>query len=144
MTATLFPIRRGKRSASISAIEQQMQRAGLPDPDTEFQFAKHIGRRWRFDMAFVDWLVAVEVEGGAFGRVVLGADGKRYRLGGRHNTGSGLEKDAEKYNEAQIQGWIVIRVTPRQIRDGEAIQPIQRALTARGWTTTVVPCVSNG
>lgn len=115
------------------SLDEQLAEAGLPEPADEYMFAAQMGRRWRFDRAFLDYRVAVEIEGGVFGRVILGADGKRYRLGGRHNSGADLAKDAEKYNEAQIQGWMVIRVTTTQIRDKEAIEPIRRALIARGW-----------
>lgn len=115
------------------SIEQQIEEAGLPEPEAEYYFAKNIGRRWRFDLAFPEWRVAVEVDGGTFGRMVLGADGKRYRIGGRHNSGKGLESDAEKYTEAQLQGWTVVKVTTRQVRDKQAITPIRRALVAKGW-----------
>ena len=75
-------------------------------------------RRWRFDFAFPEFKVAVEVEGGTWS-------------GGRHTTGAGFEKDCEKYNTAAIMGWLVLRVTGKQIKSGEAIQWLREALEAR-------------
>jgi hypothetical protein len=79
----------------------------------EFRFAPP--RRWKFDFAWPDRLVACEVEGAIW-------------AGGRHVRGSGFQQDAEKYNEAAIRGWKVIRVTDKQINRGEALAWIKRAL----------------
>lgn len=87
----------------------------LPTPMREYPFAKGIGRRWRFDFAFPEHKVAVEVEGGAF-------------VGGRHTRGAAFEADCEKYNEAVLLGWRVIRVTPRQVEDGRAVAWLRRVL----------------
>ena len=87
--------------------------AGLPAPRREHRF--HPTRRWRFDLAWPDALVAVEVEGGAYS-------------GGRHTRGKGFEGDCEKYNEASLDGWTLIRVTPKMINDGRALAWIERAL----------------
>ena len=39
-----------------------------------------------------------------------------------------FEEDCEKYNEAALYGWTLIRVTPDMIRDGRAIDWLDRAL----------------
>lgn len=62
----------------------------------EFKF--HPTRKWRFDFADVDNKIAVELEGGIW-------------INGRHNRGKGYESDIEKYNEALILGWRVLRYT---------------------------------
>ena len=85
----------------------------LPRPVTEYQF--HPTRKWRFDFAYPDAKVAIEVEGGSFS-------------GGRHTRGAGFEEDCEKYNAAALRGWCVLRVTPRMIEDGRALSWIRRAL----------------
>lgn len=127
-------------------IEHQIQLAGIPEPHTEFQFAAHIGRNWAFDFAWIDPRIALEVEGGGFGRYVVitsgherrkGKDipikpGTAIRFGGRHNTGAGLQADAEKYNRAAILGWLVIRATTTMVRDGHAIRDLVDAFRARG------------
>lgn len=74
--------------------------AGLPEPVCEFAFLSP--RKWRFDYAWPDFSVALEVEGGAFTL-------------GRHTRGAGFMKDMEKYNEAALAGWRVLRVTPSQL-----------------------------
>lgn len=73
-------------------------------------------RMWRFDFAWPDLMVAVECEGGTY-------------TGGRHTTGAGFEKDAEKYAEAVARGWTVLRFTQRQITSGAALEALERVLT---------------
>ena len=85
---------------------------GLPEPSAEFRF--HPRRRWRFDWLFAH-RVALEIEGGAWTR-------------GRHTRGKGFVADLEKYNEAQLAGYVVLRVTPEQVNSGEAFALVKRAL----------------
>lgn len=75
------------------------------DPLPEFRFAPP--RKWRFDWAWPERLVAVEIEGGVWIR-------------GRHTRGSGFVKDMEKYNEAGFRGWRVFKFTPDQLKQGLA------------------------
>lgn len=100
-------------SGAEETLAWQVRVAGLPTPEREHRF--HPRRRWRFDFAWPGHRLAVEVEGGAW-------------VGGRHVQGSGFERDCEKYAEAVALGWRVMRVTPRQIRDGRALDWITRAL----------------
>lgn len=89
--------------------------AGLPDPVLEYAFAKESGRRWRFDLAWPDRKLAVEVEGGTW-------------VSGRHTTGTGYARDLEKYNQAALLGWTVLRYTPRMIEEGTAIEELENAM----------------
>ncbi len=91
----------------------QLQLSGLPEPRREFLF--HPRRKWRFDLAWPDLLIAVEVEGGIW-------------VGGRHVRGAGYEADCEKYNEAQLAGWMVLRFTPGMIKKGKAGGVIEKAI----------------
>lgn len=93
--------------------------AGLPRPDAEHQFALP-ERKWAFDLAWPDWSVAVEIQGGVWTH-------------GRHTRGRGFLDDREKINEAQIRGWIVLEVSPDQIGSGELFVLVERALAGRGW-----------
>jgi hypothetical protein len=88
----------------------------LPEPVTEYKF--HKTRKWRFDFAYPDRMIAVEVEGGIYGN-------------GRHNRPVGFENDCEKYNEAQLLGWKVYRFTGAMIRDGRALETMISALEVR-------------
>ena len=62
----------------------------LPEPEHKFCPS----RRFRFDWAWVEKKVAVEVDGGVW-----------LRHGGRH----GMDKDREKLNIAASLGWLVLR-----------------------------------
>lgn len=84
-------------------------------PEMEYKF--HPVRRWRFDFAWPSLMLAVEVEGGTWGKVA-----------GRHNRGSGFEQDCEKYNTAALLGWRVLRFTDKMIKSGMATQQIEIAL----------------
>lgn len=86
---------------------------GLETPEVEYRF--HPTRMWRFDFAWPLRMIALEVEGGT-------------ARGGRHNRMDGFEKDCEKYNEATILGWKVIRVTSAMVKDGRALEILRRAL----------------
>ena len=68
----------------------------LPAPVSEHRFAPP--RRWRFDFAWPDRKVALELEGGTYS-------------GGRHVRPDGYAADAEKYNAAVLHGWRVLRYT---------------------------------
>ena len=87
-------------------MEQLIFMAGEDDYEKEYMF--HHTRKWRFDFAFVKEKVAVEVQGGIYTK-------------GAHVRGRGYEKDREKTNEASLMGWIVIEVTPKHIKNGQAI-----------------------
>ena len=86
---------------------------GLPLPVAEYRF--HPVRRWRFDLAWPEQRIAVEVEGGAW-------------IYGRHNHPRGFINDMEKYNAAVIMGWRVLRYTPEQIRAGQWLDDLRELM----------------
>ena len=96
-----------------AALAFQMRAVGLPPFEREFQF--HPDRRWRFDIAWPDIMLAVEVEGGVF-------------VQGRHNRGAGFMADCEKMNEAALLGWKVLRIPGPWVETGEGLAVIERAL----------------
>lgn len=73
-------------------------------PQLERELRFHPERKWRADFAHMGSRTLIEIEGGIFQR---GA--------GRHNRGAGYAKDAEKYLEAVLAGWTVIRLTEKQL-----------------------------
>lgn len=101
-------------SALETLLESHIAYAGLPKPVREFRF--HPSRRWRFDFAWPDRMLAAEVEGGTW-------------VKGRHTTGAGFAKDAEKYNAAALLNWRVLRFTGSMIRSGLAVKSIEHAIT---------------
>ena len=92
---------------------QVCKQNGLPVPIPEFRF--HPTRKWRFDYAFVDQKVALEIEGAIW-------------TGGRHTRGIGYKKDMEKYSEAAILGWCVIRITPEDLCTLKTLETLRRAI----------------
>lgn len=89
---------------------------GWGRPVQEYRFAPP--RRWRFDYAWPSRKVAIEVEGGVW-------------IAGRHTRGKGYIRDLEKYNEAALLGWTVLRYTPAQMRDLLYLRDLQRLEKAR-------------
>ena len=77
-----------------------------PDiPEGFFEYRFDLDRKWRFDFAWPDQLVAVEIEGGLF-------------KGGRHQTLDGFIKDCEKYERALQLGWTVYRLPGPWVAEG--------------------------
>ena len=104
-----------------TVLLEQIRLAGLPEPIAEYVF--HANRNWRFDFCWRGdgLLVACEIEGGIWMQTDTG------RSKG-HAHPERFEQDCEKYNEAALYGWTLIRVTPDMIRDGRAIDWLDRAL----------------
>lgn len=84
----------------------------LSTPEKEFVFARSIGRRWRFDRAWPDVRVAVELEGGVYTHVKKNGT----LSAGRHVRFKGFEEDCCKYNTAQGMMWIVLRFTANMLK----------------------------
>jgi very-short-patch-repair endonuclease len=85
----------------------------LEMPIAEYRF--HETRKWRFDFAYPERQIAIEVEGGTW-------------QNGRHNRAKGYESDCEKYNTAALRGWTVLRFTGDMIKRGDAVRMIEEAL----------------
>lgn len=81
-------------------FRRNLERFAISEPVTEYRF--HPTRRWRFDYAWPDARLALEVDGGVW-------------VGGKHGRGSGIVKDHEKRNAAAVLGWRVLLVTPRDL-----------------------------
>lgn len=96
-----------------AALRLHLRAANFPEWIEEHRF--HPTRRWRFDFAWPPNRVACEVEGGVW-------------TDGRHTRGSGFTEDCEKYNEAVLDDWKVIRVTAKHIDSGAAVGWLGQAL----------------
>jgi hypothetical protein len=84
----------------------------LPEePVYEHRF--HPVRKWRIDVAFPAHRLAIEIDGGCY-------------VQGRHTRGMGFIKDMEKHNMLTMMGWSLLRFTPQQVKNGEAIKTIHR------------------
>ena len=89
------------------------QECQVPPCLTEYQF--HPERKWRFDFAWPEQKVALEVEGGSW-------------MAGRHSRGAGFNADMEKYNAAVLAGWKVLRVTPQTVAMMDTVLMLKRLL----------------
>ncbi|HEX2905889.1 MAG TPA: hypothetical protein VHO69_03465 [Phototrophicaceae bacterium] len=75
--------------------------AGFPQPHRQYQFAHP--RKWKFDFAWPESRIAVEIDGGTW-------------IHGGHSRGAGQSKDAEKRNTAALLGWTVFSFTTDMLR----------------------------
>lgn len=94
----------------------QCKMNGLPRPVAEYRF--HPERKWRSDYAFVDYKLAIEIEGGVF-------QVKHGLREGWHQSISIMLKNMTKYNDYSILGWSLLRFTPGMVNSGEAIRTIK-------------------
>ena len=103
---------------AFQQILSQVRR--IPQPSEEYQFAKDIGRRWRFDFCWIPEKVAVELEGGIW-------------IGGSHTRPVRFISDADKYNRASLDGWIVLRYTTDHLRkhSDQVVSDIKEAFAMR-------------
>lgn len=69
--------------------------------DFVMEYKFHPVRKWRFDYALLEHKIAIEIEGGIWNN-------------GAHVRGKHYSSDMEKYNQAQILGWKVLRYTHEQ------------------------------
>jgi len=103
-----------KRSKLELKAATALKKAGLKQYEEEYRFCE---RRWRFDFAFVEEKIALEIEGGIWKGSV-----------GGHTSGTGYTKDCEKYNTALVLGWKVVRVVRSQIDSGEMVNWVRDLL----------------
>jgi very-short-patch-repair endonuclease len=93
----------------------QLRAHGVTGWTREFRF--HPTRKWRFDFAFPEQKVAIELHGATYSN-------------GRHNRGTGMRNDADKTNAAQLMGWLTLTFTSDHLKDGTAMQHVMEALGA--------------
>ena len=105
----------------MSAIEDelawQLQCAQISF-EREFKF--HPTRQWRADFK-IGSNILVEVEGLVYRQI--GSEQSR------HTTITGYTHDCEKYNEAQLLGYKILRFTQEHIANGSALKTIERAIS---------------
>jgi len=101
----------------MNALEEmfalQCEQAGLPTPLREY--AAVPGRRFRWDFAWTDARVLVEINGGTYARM-------------GHSTGTGIARDYEKSNLAMLAGWRTFVFDRRMVEAGTALDVTAKAL----------------
>jgi hypothetical protein len=110
-------------------FEYQCRQYGLPPPERQLRFAKaELGRQWRFDFAWREYWLAVEIQGVVVRRI----NGQLVTMGDHANV-QGLRDQHDKHNAAILLGWSVLQFMPADIRPRRAIEATMRVLAARGW-----------
>jgi hypothetical protein len=94
-------------------LMERLAEAGLPTPTREFPFALSRGRKFRFDAAWIEERVAIEVQGGTWTK-------------GAHSSGKGLRRDFQKQNLAVVLGWRVLFCDGEMIRNGEIVETVKQ------------------
>ncbi len=99
-------------SDAEEALAFQLKAVGI-EFEREFKF--HPERKWRFDFVLKAFpsAIAVEVEG---------------QHNGAHKSYERAEEDLEKFNEAAIGCWFVLRFSTAMVEDGRALGTIEKAL----------------
>lgn len=101
--------------AQLFADYWRLLAADFAMPTPEHNFDKAMGRKHRFDWAFIPERIAVEVDGGQWAK-----------FGGRHAT----DTDREKLNIAASLRWLVFRFSPQQLKRDPAgcVEMVKRAI----------------
>lgn len=108
---------KAKEQARKLAQLVEINLEALPGYKKEIIF--HPTRKWRFDYAWSELKIALEVHGGIY-------------TNGRHTRGSGFTEDKVKMNSAQLLGWIVIEATTEHVKNGQMLTWIKEAIAYRG------------
>lgn len=103
---TPLSVAKQKDSAELFAAQWRVFCQDAPAPLPEYRFCD---RKWRFDFAWTEQRLAVEIDGG---RHMVRHGAKGTAVGGRHNT----DTDHEKLNRAAIDGWRIMRFSKQKLK----------------------------
>jgi len=81
----------------------------------EFEVRFHPDRKWRFDLAWPEFRIAIEVQGGLFVR-------------GGHNRGAQIIRDQEKMRAALELGWLVTYCIPQDLCTSTMVQHVRKLM----------------
>ncbi len=104
------------RQAMLDALVERVN--STVGTEGKYEYCFYPTRRWRFDVAWPDVKVALEIEGGVW----------QY---GRHNRASSFLKDMEKYNEAASMDWLVLRCPWEWVEDGRIFEVLVKTIKMR-------------
>jgi very-short-patch-repair endonuclease len=100
-----------------SALEEEflfhVKSLNLPAPQEQYQIIPD--RKFRWDFAWPDRKIAVEIQGGTWS-------------GGAHSRGWGIQRDCEKNNLAVCQGWRLLYFTSDMVHSGLALSVVEGIL----------------
>lgn len=107
--------KKAKRDKWQQAYLLQVKQAGLPKPTEEYQAIP--GRKFRWDFAWSECLILIEIQGGIWSNAKSG-----------HTSGVGINRDCEKANLANLASWCCLSFTSDHIRSGLALEQTKEAL----------------
>ena len=114
--ATLKPARIVQPKHDYKA--EFVQQCSLVGIELQPEFKIFENRKFRADWRVLpDTKILIEFEGGLF------HSGKR-----GHHSIRGIHKDILKYNLCALAGWMVIRITPKHVESGQALQWVEQAV----------------
>lgn len=129
MSAAVVPLDKfTRRLLTREEALKQIRDCRLPEPQTEFLFARELKRKWRFDLCWPQFHVALEVES-----LVVKKLAGMIIVMGRHSTVQSFRDDTVKQATAVELGWAVLHFEDAYIRDGTAVEHLKRVLVRRGW-----------
>lgn len=133
MTGTLFPGAKKKKKKGPQEHELLM---GIYLKELKQNYSReyhfHATRNWRFDFALPDCMLAIELEGGIHPFYQNRKDGSRHLVrGGGHTTGPAYQDNLDKYNQATVLGWALLRFSVNDVTTGKAKPIIAQWLERR-------------
>ena len=149
-----FPRLLSEKKELVRAFDSILIQLGgdIDTPSPEFKF--HPTRRWRFDRAWEYHRVAVEIEGGVYGKKIRcqacgtlvrgvkkdGSFGRAITIAGGHRGFERFMSDKEKYNEAATLGWSILRFVREDIlgQPFETVEKVRQALCLRQWQVPMI------
>jgi DNA-binding CsgD family transcriptional regulator len=153
-----FPRLLSEKKELVRAFDGILIQLGgdIVTPTPEFKF--HPTRRWRFDRAWEYHRVAVEIEGGVYGKKIRcqacgtlvrgtkkdGSFGRAITIAGGHRGFERFMSDKEKYNEAAMLGWAILRFVREDIlgQPFETVEKVRQALSLRQWQVPMIEDLS--
>ena len=99
-----------KASELEDLLMLEIEAAGLPTPKRQYKF--HSSRKFLADFAFVEHRLIVEV------------NGMTHVASRGHTSFSGIHRDYEKNNCAQLMGYVYLQFDKEMVEDGTAIRAI--------------------
>lgn len=153
-----FPKLLSEKKELVRAFDSILIQLGgdIDSPSPEFRF--HPTRGWKFDRAWEYHKVAVEIEGGVYGKKIKcqvcgtlvrgtkkdGSPGRAITMAGGHRGFERFMRDKEKYNEAAMLGWTVLRFVREDIlgQPFETVEKVRQALSLKQCRVSLIEGLS--
>lgn len=103
--------RRAKRTEDFEeTFEFQLKCEKAPPFERQYRFARSLGREYRWDFAWPELWLAVEIQGGIW-----------KRGGGAHSHPTDIIRNMQKQNTGAVLGWKLLQFSTDEVKSGSAI-----------------------